>query len=200
MLKKKKKRFTIANYEDQHLSTKNKFKPIYSKKYQVREKTNLEPLIPMGDQEIISPYYINTICSKVYSRPFFFLSNWHVSDCDRNAEVYFGGEKKKNNNEKKKKKMSARCTSLPEFCDWFFSTGITDFANYNLRKYPLYDLMRWSIWNVPGPLQFKLEDHFVHRDHIRISCTDVKFSPRVWLALRARLALTFERNINLSIR
>ena len=34
-------RFTIANYEDQHLSTKNKFKPIYSKKYQVREKTNL---------------------------------------------------------------------------------------------------------------------------------------------------------------
>ena len=68
-------RFTIANYEDQHLSTKNKFKPIYSKKYQVREKTNLEPLIPMGDQEIISPYYINTICSKVYSRPFFLLSN-----------------------------------------------------------------------------------------------------------------------------
>ena len=119
MLKKKKKRFTIANYEDQHLSTKNKFKPIYSKKYQVREKTNLEPLIPMGDQEIISPYYINTICSKVYSHPFFFLSNWHVSDCDRNAEVNFGGEKKKQQWEKKKK-MSARCTSLPEFCDWFF--------------------------------------------------------------------------------
>ena len=113
-------RFTIANYEDQHLSTKNKFKPIYSKKYQVREKTNLEPLIPMGDQEIISPYYINTICSKVYSRPFFLLSNWHVSDCDRNAEVNFGGEKKNNNEKKKKKKMSARCTSLPEFCDWFF--------------------------------------------------------------------------------
>ena len=45
-------RFTIANYEDQHLSTKKKFKPIYSKKYKLREKTNLEPLIPMGDQEI----------------------------------------------------------------------------------------------------------------------------------------------------
>ena len=97
-------RFTIANYEDQHLSTKKKFKPIYSKKYKLREKTNLEPLIPMGDQEIISPYYINTICSKVYSRPFFLLSNWHVSDCDRNAEVNFGGEKI-NNNEKKKKKQ-----------------------------------------------------------------------------------------------
>ena len=23
-----------------------------------------------------------------------------------------------------------------------FSTGITDFANYSLRKYPLYDVMR----------------------------------------------------------
>ena len=68
-------RFTIANYEDQHLSTKKKFKPIYSKKYKVREKTNLEPLIPMGDQKIISPHYLNTIYSKVYSRPFFFLSN-----------------------------------------------------------------------------------------------------------------------------
>ena len=46
-------RFTIANYEDQHLSTKKKkFKPIYSKKYKLREKTNLEPLIPMDDQEI----------------------------------------------------------------------------------------------------------------------------------------------------
>ena len=85
-------RFTIANYEDQHLSTKNKFKPISSKKYKVREKTNVEPLIPMGDQKIISPYYLNTIYSKVYSRPFSFLSNWHASDCDRNAEVNFGDE------------------------------------------------------------------------------------------------------------
>ena len=68
-------RFTIANYEDQHLSTKNKFRPISSKKYKVREKTNVEPLIPMGDQKIISPYYLNTIYSKVYSRPFSFLSN-----------------------------------------------------------------------------------------------------------------------------
>ena len=66
-------RFTIANYEDQHLSTKNKFKLIYSKKYKVREKTNLEPLIPMGDQEIISPYSINTIHSKVYMRSFSLL-------------------------------------------------------------------------------------------------------------------------------
>ena len=167
-------RFTIANYEDQHLSTKNKFKPIYSKKYQVREKTNLEPLIPMGDQEIISPYYINTICSKVYSRPFFFLSNWHVSDCDRNAEVNFGGEKKKQQWEKKKKRCQRAAPHSQSSATDFFSTGITDFANYSLRKYPLYDLMRWSIWNVPGPLQFKLEDHFVHRDHIRISCTDGK--------------------------
>ena len=85
-------RFTIANYEDQHLSTKNKFKPISSKKYKVREKTNVEPLIPMGDQKIISPYYLNTIYSKVYSRPFSFLSNWHASGCDRNAEVNFGDE------------------------------------------------------------------------------------------------------------
>ena len=68
-------RFTIANYEDQHFSTKkNLFKPIYSKKYQVREKTNVEPLIPMDDQEIISPYSINTIYSKVYMRSSFFLS------------------------------------------------------------------------------------------------------------------------------
>ena len=122
-VKKKKKRFTIANYEDQHLSTKNKFKPIYSKKYQVREKTNLEPLIPMGDQEIISLYYLNTIYSKVYSRPFFFLSNWHVSDCDRNAEVYFGGEKK-NSNEKKKKKDVSALHLTPRvlrliFFDWY---------------------------------------------------------------------------------
>ena len=119
-------RFTIANYEDQHLSTKNKFKPIYSKKYKVREKTNLEPLIPMGDQEIISPYYINTICSKVYSCPFFFLSNWHVSDCDGNAEVNFGGEKKKNQWEKKKKKKKKkRCQravphSQSSATDFFF--------------------------------------------------------------------------------
>ena len=119
-------RFTIANYEDQHLSTKNKFKPIYSKKYQVREKTNLEPLIPMGDQEIISPYYINTICSKVYSCPFFFLSNWHVSDCDGNAEVNFGGEKKKKPmRKKKKKKKKKRCQravphSQSSATDFFF--------------------------------------------------------------------------------
>ena len=67
-------RFTNANYEDQHFSTrKNLFKPIYSKKYQVREKTNVEPLIPMGDQEIISPYSINTIYSKVYMHSSFFL-------------------------------------------------------------------------------------------------------------------------------
>ena len=110
-------RFTIANYEDQHLSTKNIYKPIYSKKYKVREKTNLEPLIPMGDQEIISPYYINTICSKVYSRPFFFLSNWHVSDCDRNAEVNFGGEKKK---KKKKRCQRAAPHSQSSATDFFF--------------------------------------------------------------------------------
>ena len=40
-------RFTIANYEDQHLSTKKNLSP-----YELREKTNLEPLTPMGDQEI----------------------------------------------------------------------------------------------------------------------------------------------------
>ena len=145
------------------LHEKNLFKPIYSKKYQVREKTNVEPLIPMDDQEIISPYSINTIHSKVYMRSSFFLlfSKWHV---------------------------------------WLIFdqlTGITDLANYSLRKYPLYDLMRRSIRNVPGSLQCKLEDYFVHRDHIRISCTDVKFSPCVWLALCARLALTFDKNINL---
>ena len=96
-------RFTNANYEDQHFSTrKNLFKPIYSKKYQVREKTNVEPLIPMGDQEIISPYSINTIYSKVYMHSSFFLlfSNWHVSDCDRYTEVCYGD--KRENNEKKK--------------------------------------------------------------------------------------------------
>ena len=40
-----------------------------------------------------------------------------------------------------------------------------------------------------------LGDHFVHRDHIHISCTDVTFSPRLWLALSTRLALTCTRNI-----
>ena len=94
-------RFTSANYEDQHLSTKKKFKPIYSKKYQVREETNVDPLIPMDDQEIISHYSINTIYSKVYMRSSFFLffSNWHT-DCNRYTEVRYGD--KKENNEKKK--------------------------------------------------------------------------------------------------
>ena len=80
---------------------KHLFKPIYSKKYQVREETNVEPLIPMDDQEIISPYSINTIHSKVYMRSFFLLlfSNWHVSDCDRYTEVRYGD--KRENNEKK---------------------------------------------------------------------------------------------------
>ena len=41
-----------------------------------------------------------------------------------------------------------------------------------------------------------LGDHFVHRDHIHISCTDVTFSPRLWLALSTRLALACTRNIN----
>ena len=111
-------RFTIANYEDQHFSTKkNLFKPIYSRKYQVREKTNVEPLIPMDDQEIISPYSISTIDSKVHMRSFFLLlfSNRHVSDCDRYTEVRYG-DKKENNEKKKIIKMSAHCTSLPEFC------------------------------------------------------------------------------------
>ena len=115
-------RFTIANYEDQHFSTKkNLFKPIYSKKYQVREKTNVEPLIPMDDQEIISPYSISTIDSKVHMRSFFLLlfSNRHVSDCDRYTEVRYG-DKKENNEKKKIIKMSAHCTSLPEFWGWFF--------------------------------------------------------------------------------
>ena len=146
-------------------------------------------LVPMDDQEIISPYSINTIHSKVYMRSFFLLlfSNWHVSDCDRYTEVRYGD--KKENNEKKRCQRAAPHLHL--------STGITDLANYSLRKYPLYDLMRRSIRNVPGSLQCKHEDHFVHRDHIRISCTDVNFSPRVWFALYARLALTFDKNINL---
>ena len=193
-------RFTIANYEDQHLSTKNKFKPIYSKKYQVREKTNLEPLIPMGDQEIISPYYINTICSKVYSRPFFFLSNWHVSDCDRNAEVNFGGEKKKQQWEKKKKRCQRAAPHSQSSATDFFSTGITDFANYSLRKYPYMilcaDQFEMSRVHCSSNLRIIL---FTGITYASVAQT-VKFSPRVWLALRAHLALTFERNINLSIR
>ena len=80
---------------------------------------------------------------------------------------------------KKKRCQRAAPHSQSSAADFFFSTGITDFANHSLRKYALYDLMHRSIQNVPGPLQFKLEDHFVHRDHICISCTDVNFSPRV---------------------
>ena len=61
----------------------------------------MEPLIPMDDQEIISPYSINTIYSKVYMRSSFFLlfSNRHISDCDRYTEVRYGD--KRENNEKK---------------------------------------------------------------------------------------------------
>ena len=112
------KLFYICCYKTKRV---NLFKPIYSRKYQVREKTNVEPLIPMDDQEIISPYSINTIHSKVYMRSFFLLlfSNRHVSDCDRYTEVRYG-DKKKNNEKKKIIKMSAHCTSLPEFCGWFF--------------------------------------------------------------------------------
>ena len=150
----------------------------------------------MGDQEINKQFIQK--CTGALS----FSSLIDTYQTVKETPKSISGVKKKNkNNQWEKKKMSARCTSLPEFCGWFFfSTGITDFANHSLRKYALYDLMHRSIRNVPGPLQFKLEDHFVHRDHICISCTDVNFSPRVWLALRARLALTFERNINLSIR
>ena len=103
------------------------FKPIYTEKYQVREKTNVEPLIPMGDQEIISPYSINTIHSKVYMRSSFLLlfSNWHVSDCDRHTEVRYGGEKRR-----------AAPHSQSSATDFFFSTGITDFADYSLRNTP----------------------------------------------------------------
>ena len=77
----------------------------------------MEPLIPVDDQEIISPYSINTIYSKVYMRSSFFLlfSNRHVSDCDRYTEVRYG-DKRENNEKKTIIKMSARCTSLPEFC------------------------------------------------------------------------------------
>ena len=116
------------------------FKPIYTEKYQVREKTNVEPLLPMGDQEIISPYSINTIHSKVYMRSSFLLlfSNWHVSDCNRYTEVRYGGEKRKKW-EKKNKVVSAlhltlRVLRLIFF--FFFSTGITDFVDYSLRNTP----------------------------------------------------------------
>ena len=40
---------------------RNLFKPMYSKKYKVREITNVEPFISMSDENIISPYNINTI-------------------------------------------------------------------------------------------------------------------------------------------
>ena len=52
------------------------------------------------------------------------------------------GVKKKNNNEKKKKRCQRAAPHSQSSATDFFSTGITDFANYSLRKYPLYDLMR----------------------------------------------------------
>ena len=151
----------------------------------------------MGDQEINKQFIQK--CTGALS----FSSLIDTYQTVKETPKSISGVKKKKKTQWEKKKMSARCTSLPEFCGWFFfSTGITDFANYSLRKYALYDLMHRSIRNVPGPLQFKLEDHFVHRDHICIIAQVISLfdSPRVWLALRARLALTFERNINLSIR
>ena len=166
-------RFTIANYEDQHLSTKNKFKPIYSKKYKLREKTNLEPLIPMGDQEINKQFIQK--CTGALS----FSSLIDTYQTVKETPKSISGVKKKKKTNEKKKDVSALHLTPRVLRLIIFSTGITDFANYSLRKYPLYDLIRRSIRNVPGPLQFKLEDHFVHRDHICISCTDVNFSPRV---------------------
>ena len=140
----------------------------------------MEPLIPMDDQEIISPYSINTIYSKVYMRSSFFLffSNRHT-DYDRYTEVCYGD--KIENNEKKNNNYDVSALHLtPRVLRLIFSsTGITDLANYSLRKYPLYDLMRRSIRNFPGSLQCILEDHFIHRDHICISCSDVYFSPFV---------------------
>ena len=107
------------------------------------------------------------------------------------------GIKKKTMRKKNYKDVSALRLTPRVLRLIFSSTGITDLTNYSLRKYPLYDLIRRSIRNFPGSLQCILEDHFIHRDHIRISCTDVYFSPCVWLALRALLALTFDKNISL---
>ena len=127
-------RFTIANYEDQHLSTKKKFKLIYSKKYKLREKTNLEPLIPIGDQEI-SKQFIQK-CTVALSFSSLIDTYQTVTETPRSIS----GVKKK-----KKKDVSALHLTPRVLRLIFFSTGITDFANYSLRKYPLYDLMRRSI-------------------------------------------------------
>ena len=105
-------RFTIANYEDQHLSTKKKFKPIYSKKYKLREKTNLEPLIPMDDQEINKQFIQK--CTGALS----FSSLIDTYQTVKETPKSISGVKKKK--PMRKKKMSARCTSLPEFCGWLF--------------------------------------------------------------------------------
>ena len=127
-------RFTIANYEDQHLSTKKKFKLIYSKKYKLREKTNLEPLIPIGDQEI-SKQFIQK-CTVALSFSSLIDTYQTVTETPKSIS----GAKKK-----KKKDVSALHLTPRVLRLIFFSTGITDFANYSLRKYPLYDLMRRSI-------------------------------------------------------
>ena len=151
----------------------------------------------MGDQEINKQFIQK--CTGALSFSSLIDTYQTVKETPKSIS---GVKKKKKNPMRKKKDVSALHLTPRVLRLIFFSTGITDFANYSLRKYPIYDLMRRSIWNVPGPLQFKLEDHFVHRDHICIIAQVISLfdSPRVWLALRARLALTFERNINLSIR
>ena len=134
----------------------------------------------MDDQEIISPYSINTIHSKVYMRSFFcfyFLIDTYQTVTDTPKSVT--GIKKKKMREKNNKDVSALHLTTRVLRLIFSSTGITDLTNYSLRKYPLYDLMSRSIRNFPGSLQCILEDHFIHRDHICISCTDVYFSPCV---------------------
>ena len=128
-------RFTIANYEDQHLSTKKKFKPIYSKKYKLREKTNLEPLIPMDDQEI-NKQFIQKCTGALY-----FSSLIDTYQTVKETPKSISGVKKKKPM-RKKKDVSALHLTPRVLRLIIFSTGITDFANYSLRKYPLYDVMR----------------------------------------------------------
>ena len=107
-------RFTIANFEDQHLSTKKKFKPIYSKKYKLREKTNLEPLIPMDDQEINKQFIQK--CTGALS----FSSLIDTYQTVKETPKSISGVKKKKTNEKKKRCQRAAPHSQSSAADYFF--------------------------------------------------------------------------------
>ena len=107
-------RFTIANYEDQHLSTKKNLSP-----YELREKTDLEPLTPMGDQEINKQFIQK--CTGALSFSSLIDTYQTVKETPKSTSEV---KKKKKNQWEKKKDVSAlhltpRVLRLIFFFDWY---------------------------------------------------------------------------------